>query len=82
MQWIPAAAMGAIILLLAGALAAFPGFESRRFEKSLEAQIAAVAPRADRAGQIDKEIAAASRRIQLLDDLRRAPKPIWMCWRS
>ncbi len=74
MQWIPAAAMGAIVLLLAGALTAFPGFENRRFQRSLEAQIAAVSPRASRAGQIDKEIAADGGRIQLLDDLRHRPK--------
>lgn len=74
MQWIPAATAGAIVLLLAGALAAFPGFENRRFQRSLEAQIAAVTPRAELAGQIDKEIAAAGRRMQLLDDLRRRPK--------
>jgi hypothetical protein len=74
LQWIPAAVAGVIVLLLAGALAAFPGFENRRFQRSLEAQIAAMVPRADRAGQIDKEIAADGRRMQLLDDLRHRPK--------
>ncbi len=73
-HWIPAAAVALIILMLAGALAAFPGYESHRYERSLDAQIAAVAPHAARADQIDKEIAAASRRVQLLDDLRRTPK--------
>ena len=73
-HWIPAAAVGAVILMLAGALAAFPGYESHRYERSLEQQIAAIAPSAGRADQIDKEIAAAARRVQLLDDLRRGPK--------
>jgi hypothetical protein len=74
LQWIPVGAAGVAVVVLAGALVAFPAFENRRFERSLQAQIAAVMPRADRAGQIDKEIAAAGRRIQLLDDLRRRPK--------
>jgi Tfp pilus assembly protein PilN len=74
LQWIPVGAAGVAVLLLAGALVAFPAFENRRFERSLQAQIAAVMPRADRAGQIDKEIAADGRRMQLLDDFRRRPK--------
>lgn len=53
---------------------AFPAFENRRFGRSLQAQIAAVMPQADRAGQIDKETADDERRIQLLDDFRRRPK--------
>jgi hypothetical protein len=69
--WIPSAALGAIVLMLAGALAALPGFEDRRYARSLQAQIAAIEPRAGRAAVIDREVAAARRRAQLLDEFRR-----------
>lgn len=74
LRWIPSAALGAVVLLLAGALAAFPGFENRRYLRTLDAQIAQVAPQAQRAAEIDKEIQDVRLRTQLLDDLRRRPK--------
>lgn len=74
LRWVPSAALGAIAILLAGALAGLPGFESRKYLESLNGQIAAVSPLADRAQQIDKEVDATRRRIQLLDDVRRRPK--------
>jgi len=74
LRWVPSMAFGTIVLLLAGTLAAFPAYENRKYLKSLEAQIAAAAPLADRAGAIDKQVDVLQRRIQLLDDLRRHPR--------
>jgi hypothetical protein len=67
---IPTAALGAIVLMLAGALAALPGFEDRRYARSLQAQINAIEPKAGRAAVIDRDVAAARRRALLLDEFR------------
>jgi Tfp pilus assembly protein PilN len=69
--WIPAAALGVVVLALAGGLAAFPSLESRRYGQTLSAQIAQAQPRAARAVDLDRQIEAVRRRTQLLDDLRR-----------
>ena len=74
LRFVPSAALGAIALLLAGALAAFPSFERRRFLSDLNAQIAQLTPRAARSGQIDKEIQTLRRRTELLEALRRHTK--------
>ena len=71
---IPTAALGAIVLMLAGALAALPGFEDRRVARSLQAQINAIEPRAGRAAVLDREVATARRRALLLDEFRRRAK--------
>jgi Tfp pilus assembly protein PilN len=71
MVWIPAAAMGVVVLALAGALFAYPSLENRRYGQTLAAQIAQVQPGAMRAVALDKEIEAVRQRTQMLDDLRR-----------
>jgi hypothetical protein len=72
--WIPTAALGAIVLMLAGALAAFPGYENRKYLRSLEVQIAKVQPLANRAETLDRSTNAARIRAQQLDDFRRRAK--------
>ncbi len=72
--WIPSAVLGALILVLAGALAAFPGFEDRRYLRSLQTEINKLAPRAARAGAVDREIEAVRQRTALLDEFRRRAK--------
>jgi hypothetical protein len=69
--WIPAAAMGVIVLALAGTLVAYPIIESRRYAQTLAGQIAQLQPLALRASAIDREIDTVRRRTQVLDDLRR-----------
>jgi len=71
MVWIPAAAMGTIVLALAGTLVAYPILESRRYAQTLGGQIAQIQPAALRATALDREIEAVRRRTQVLDDLRR-----------
>jgi hypothetical protein len=72
--WIPSAALGVIVLLLAGALAAFPGYENRKYTRSLEAEIAKVQPIAKRAESLDRATDATRRRTVQLDDFRRRAK--------
>ncbi|HEY1756286.1 MAG TPA: PilN domain-containing protein [Bryobacteraceae bacterium] len=74
MRWAPSVAFGALALLLVGALAAFPSYENRKYLRSLQADIAAINPQAERAAAIDKQVETLRRRIQLLDDLRRHPR--------
>jgi Tfp pilus assembly protein PilN len=74
MQWIPSAVLGAIVLFLAGALAAFPGFEDRRYLNSLQSEIAKIEPRAARSSALDRETETARERTVLLDDFRRRTK--------
>lgn len=72
--WIPSAVLGAIVLLMAGALAAFPNFENHRYLRSLQAEIAKIEPRANRAAALDREVEVVRRRTLLLDDFRRRSK--------
>jgi hypothetical protein len=73
-MWIPSAALGAIVLMLAGALAALPGFEDRRYARSIQSQIALIEPKAGRAAVIDRQMEVARRRTLLLDEFRRRAK--------
>lgn len=68
--WIPAAALAAIVVMLAGGLAALPRIEKNQYLKSLEAEIAKVEPVANRSVALDRQIAQASSRISLLTNLR------------
>ena len=72
--WVSAAALGSLVLLLAGAVTAFPRYEERRYLRSLESQIAAVDPRARHAEDLDREINQARQRIQVLDHVRTHTK--------
>ncbi len=74
MVWIPSAALGSMALILAGALAAFPGYENHRYLHCLQTEIARVAPRASRAGALDRETEAVRRRTLMLDEFRRRGK--------
>jgi Tfp pilus assembly protein PilN len=74
LRWVPSTAFALIVLLLAGGMAAMPGFQKDRYLRSLNDQIKQVKPQADRVAQIDKQIDVVRGRIQLLDDLRRHTK--------
>jgi Tfp pilus assembly protein PilN len=72
--WVPSAALGLIVLLLAGALAAYPKFADRRYTGTLEAEIAKVQPGALRSANLDRDIQRAQQRLVLLDDWKRRPR--------
>jgi Tfp pilus assembly protein PilN len=72
--WIPASVFGAVALMLAGALVAFPGYENRRYLRSLQAEIAKIEPRASRVAALDAQVEAVRRSTLVLDDFRRRAK--------
>ncbi len=74
MVWIPTAALGVIVLGLAGTLLALPTVESSRYQRSLAEQIAHLEPSTNRAAAIDKQVDFARKHTELLDSLRRRPK--------
>jgi hypothetical protein len=73
-RWIPVSVAGVLVLAAAGALAGYPSYENRAYQRELSAQVAKLAPVAARAAQDDKDIADDRARILLLDSLRRRPK--------
>ena len=72
--WIPSAALGAAVLLLAVALGWFPHYDNRRYLASLNAEIAKVAPLAKRATALDRQIEVARNNTLALDQLRARTK--------
>jgi hypothetical protein len=71
MAWVPSAALGGLVLLLAGGLAAFPRLSDNLYLKSLQTEIAKAQPGATRAANLERSIADAQKRIALLDEFRR-----------
>jgi hypothetical protein len=72
--WIPSAALGAAVLLLAVALGLFPRYDTTRYLASLNAEIAKIAPAANRSTALDRQIETARRNTLLLDQLRARTK--------
>ena len=74
LAWVPSAALGVAVLMLAGALGAFPGFENRRYLRSLNSEAASIQPAANRSLALDRQIETARSRTLLLDDMRSRAK--------
>lgn len=72
--WIPSAALGAAVLLLAIGLALFPRYDTKNYLASLNAEIARVAPVAARSTALDRQIETARRNTSQLDALRARTK--------
>ncbi len=72
--WIPTSVAAGLVLLAGAALAAYPSFEDRRYLKSLNAEIAKIAPRAAEAARLDKEMERTRQRTALLDLVKRRTK--------
>ena len=69
-MFVPAIALAALLLLLAGALAAFAAIEDRRYLSQVDAEIAKLEPQAQRAAAADREIARMRANARLLDQFR------------
>ncbi len=74
LRWVLTGAVAAVVLGLAAWLALLPSLETRKYLQSLNQQIAAATPSANRAAAIDKQVDDMERRIRLLDGLRARPK--------
>ena len=74
LAWVPSAALGVAVLMLAGALGAFPGFENRRYLRSLNSEAASIQPAANLSLALDRQIETARSRTILLDDMRSRAK--------
>lgn len=70
-QYLPTAVLAAALLLLGGALLAENAWADRHYLKVLEAEAAKLAPQAQRVERLDRDLAAAVQRIELLDAYRR-----------
>jgi len=73
-MYIPTIVMGALLLLVAGALVAQSSMEDRRYLRALEAQIAQIEPKAKRSAVLDREMLRAQTRSRLLDEFRSRTK--------
>jgi hypothetical protein len=54
LAWIPSAALGLAVVMLAAAVGAFPAFERGRYLRSLNAEIARIQPAASRSAALDR----------------------------
>lgn len=70
-QYLPSAVLAGALLVLGGALLAENAFAERHYLKDLEAEAARLTPQAQRVEKLDRELAAAVQRIELLDNFRR-----------
>ncbi len=67
----PTAALAGLLAAAGIALAAYDGVEDRRYLAALEAEIAKLAPRAARAGDLERSAGTIRARAALLDSFRR-----------
>ncbi len=69
-MYIPTIVLGALLLLVSGALVAHASWADRRYLTNLETQIARVEPPANRSAALDHELIHVQNRIRLLDQFR------------
>jgi type IV pilus assembly PilN-like protein len=74
MIWVPTTALAALVLLAAGATAALPSFQDRKYLGELESEIAKVQPAVTKAAALDREIDLTRKRTILLDSFRGRSK--------
>jgi len=68
--FIPTLVLAALVLLIAGAVVVYSRFAERQYLRRIDAEIAQLEPVARRATALDREIAHARARAQLLDRMR------------
>jgi Tfp pilus assembly protein PilN len=73
-MYIPTAVLGALLLLLCGALLAHSAIEDRRYMAALEREIANLEPLAKQAATLDAQVIHAQARARLLDEFRGRTK--------
>jgi Tfp pilus assembly protein PilN len=70
-QYLPTAVLAAALLVLAGALAAENAWSEKEYLEILNAEAARLAPQAQKVEKLDRDLASAVQRIELLDKVRR-----------
>jgi len=69
-MFIPTVTLAAVLLVVAGALAAHSRIADRQYLREIEAEIAKLEPQAKRAAALDRQIEQARNRSRLLDEFR------------
>lgn len=72
--YVPTIVLGALVLLMSGALMAYSGYEDRRYVARLQTEIRKLQPAAQKATALDRQIAITRNRAQSLDNFRRRLK--------
>lgn len=70
-QYLPAAVLAGSLVLLGAAMIADSAWMDRQYRKTLEAEMARLAPQAQKVEKLDRELASAVERIELLESYRR-----------
>jgi hypothetical protein len=73
-MFIPTAILGAVLLLVSGAVLAHSAIEDRQYLAALDAEIAKIEPQAKRAAALEAEFLRGQNRVRLLDEFRGRTK--------
>jgi len=71
---VPAIVLGILVLLMFGAVVAYPKFADRQYLSLLQSEIHRFEPQARKAADLDKQIVNTRNRAQTLDNFRRHNK--------
>lgn len=74
MRYVPTLALATLVVLMLGAVLAYPKYADRQYLALLHKQIQMLDPQAKRAAGLDREIANTRNRAQTLDNFRRHTK--------
>jgi type II secretory pathway component PulL len=74
LRLVPTTALAVLVVLLFGAMLAYPKYADRRYLGLLQAEIRKIEPRAHRAVELDRQIAVLRNRAQTLDNFRLRTK--------
>jgi Tfp pilus assembly protein PilN len=74
LRYVPTAALGSVVLMLAVASLAYPKYSDRHYRELLQTQIRALDPMARKAADAERQTAAARARSQTLDTFRQQTK--------
>ncbi|MBZ5609672.1 MAG: pilus assembly protein PilM [Acidobacteriia bacterium] len=74
LRFVPTIALATTVVLLSGAVLAYPKYADRHYLGALQSEIRGIEPRARRAVELDRQIAVARNRTQTLDNFRRRSK--------
>ncbi len=71
MRYVPTIALGVLVLLMLGAVLAYPKYADRHYRDLLRLEIQKLDPEANRTADLDRQIANTRNRAQTLDSFRR-----------